>query len=103
MNADGHLKKAQEIYENILILREHGDETRAASSIVELAYGCAFHYLAYGCEQKFERHIDTHAGLSKLLVTTALTPWLRRFESWMPSDRAGGTAEREMGRLSHRF
>jgi len=69
MNADGHLKKAQEIYENIVILREHGDEARAASSIVELAYGCAFHYLAYGCAQKYERHIDTHVGLSKLLVT----------------------------------
>ncbi len=68
MNADGHLRRAQELYEDLMVLREHDDEKRVAS-IVELGWGCALHYLAYGCARKFQKHIDTHAGLSKLLVT----------------------------------
>ncbi|MGB8312285.1 MAG: hypothetical protein WCE81_10575 [Halobacteriota archaeon] len=43
------------------------DDEAHVSAIAELAYGCAFHYLAYGCERKFGIHIDTHAGLPRLL------------------------------------
>ncbi len=64
MKAEGHLQKAEEIYGSILIL---ADDDVHAVAITELAFGCAFHYLAYGCERKFQRHMDTHAGLPHLL------------------------------------
>lgn len=66
MNPESHLKKAQEIYDDIVILKEH-DGGAHVSSIVELAYGCAFHYLAYGCDRRAGTHADVHAGLSRLL------------------------------------
>ena len=44
MNAEGHLKKAENIYASIRILcKDDGDLN--APSIVELAYGCAIQYL----------------------------------------------------------
>ena len=64
MKAEGHLQKAEEIYSSILIL---ADDDAHAVAITELAFCCAFHYLVYGCERKFQRHIDTHASLSHLL------------------------------------
>ncbi len=64
MKAEGHLQKAEEIYGSILIL---ADDDAHAVAITELAFGCAFHYLAYGCERRFQRHIDTHAGFPHLL------------------------------------
>ncbi|MGB7902631.1 MAG: hypothetical protein WCG09_09370 [Halobacteriota archaeon] len=66
MNAEGHLKKAENIYASIRILcKDDGDLN--APSIVELAYGCAIQYLTYGCQQKFDTHLNTHVGLPKLL------------------------------------
>lgn len=64
MRAEGHLQKGQEIYGSILMLTN--DDVHAVA-ITELAFGCAFHYLAYGCDRKFQRHVDTHAGLPHLL------------------------------------
>ena len=69
MNSEGHLKKAQEIYDDIMILKEHDGDAHV-SSIVELAYGCAFHYLAYGCDRRAGTHVDIHAGLPRLLSST---------------------------------
>ena len=36
-------------------------------AIVELAFGMCHHLIAYGAERHFGRHIDTHAGVSRLL------------------------------------
>jgi hypothetical protein len=67
MNSDGHLKKAQQMYDDILRLKEDDDEKRA-SSIVELSFLCAHHYCAYGCERRFQKHTDNHSQISKLLI-----------------------------------
>jgi hypothetical protein len=63
MTAEGHLQRTGEIYESVMALK---DDEAHVSAIDELAYGCAFHYLAYDSE-KFGIHIDTHAGLTRLL------------------------------------
>jgi len=64
MNEEGHLKRAEEIYRSIMILK---DDENNLSAVVELAYGCAIHYLAYGCERRYGTHSDIHASLPRLL------------------------------------
>jgi hypothetical protein len=63
------------------------DDEAPVNAIAELVYGCAFHYLAYGCERKFGMPIDTHAGL----------PWLQRERG----DDAITDVCRELGTIRH--
>jgi len=64
MNAEGHLKRAEEIRKSIEVLK---DDENHVSSIVELVYGCALHYIAYGCEKRFGVHQDLHNQLIRFL------------------------------------
>ena len=64
MNAESHLKRANEIKKSIDLLKSEKDHT---SSIVELVYGCSMHYIAYGCEMRFGAHKDIHTGLQRFL------------------------------------
>ena len=67
MKSEGHLQRAEEIYRSIQALTT--DNGAHVSAIVDLVFVCAFHYLAYGCDRKFQRHFDTHARLPSLLRT----------------------------------
>jgi len=64
MNGESHIKRAEEIRKSIDLLKLDKDHT---SAIVELVYGCSIHYIAYGCEMKFNTHKDMHAGLQRFL------------------------------------
>ena len=64
MKADGHLKKAGEIKASVEKLK---DDQVHLVAVVELCYGLAQHYLAFGLETKYGEHKDTHAGLPSLL------------------------------------
>jgi hypothetical protein len=65
MNADGHLRKSEELWHSIEKLLTEPEEDVVA--IVELAFGMCHHLIACGAERRFGRHIDTHAGVSRLL------------------------------------
>ena len=65
MNADGHMRKSEELWHSIEKLVSEPEEDVVA--IVELAFGMCHHLVALDCELKFGRHIDTHAGVSRLL------------------------------------
>jgi len=78
MKSEGHFQKAEEIYRSVQTLT--ADNGAHVSAIVELVFGCAFHYLAYGCDQKFQRHVDTHAGLPSLLRTEGESDIANTFE-----------------------
>lgn len=65
MNAEGHKKKADELWHSIEKLKTEPDENVVA--IVELAFGMCHHLVAYGTEKKHSRHIDAHAGVARLL------------------------------------
>ena len=64
MKAEGHLDKAQKIKGSIALLRDNDDNLEA---IVEICYGFAHHSIAYGLEEKFGEHKDTHQGVPSLL------------------------------------
>ena len=78
MKSEGHLQKAEEIYGNVQTLT--ASNGAHVSAIVELVFGCAFHYLAYGCDRKFQQHVDTHARLPSLLRTEGETDIANPFE-----------------------
>lgn len=66
MNKEGHRKKAEEIERSIkeLLPDENGKHVVA---IVELTYGVIQHLIAYGMENKYERHLNSHVGLCREL------------------------------------
>ena len=66
MNKEGHRKKAEEIERSIkeLLPDEEGNHVVA---IVELTYGIIQHLIAYGMENKYGRHRNSHVGLCKEL------------------------------------
>lgn len=64
MKAEGHLERANDIKSGIKSLQ---DSDKNVSSVVELVYGCALHYIAYTTEKKFGVHKDIHTGLLKFL------------------------------------
>lgn len=88
MNADGHLKRADSICASIRTLCEDDGDVNTPS-IIELAYGCAFHYLSYGCQHKFNTHTDTHAGLPRLLSDQGAEPVADAFRE-LDTIRHGG-------------
>ena len=65
MNADGRLAKSEELWHSINKLVSDPEEDVVA--IMELAFGMCHHLIACGAERRFGRHIDTHAGVSRLL------------------------------------
>ncbi len=64
MKAEDHLRKANEIKASIDILKE--DETHVIA-VVELTYGLSQHLIAYGLDNKYGEHRDTHHGTPALL------------------------------------
>ncbi len=106
MNADGHLKKAESICGSIRRLCEDDGDLNTPS-IIELAYGCAIHYLAYGCQHKFNNHVDTHVGLPNLLGRHGAEPVAAAFRQldtirhggWYGGKSNGGTVKRAISCL----
>jgi hypothetical protein len=64
MKAESHLARGNEIRSSINSLEKNKENV---SAIVELVYGCAFHYIAFASEKKFGTHLDIHNGLMRFL------------------------------------
>lgn len=65
-NIEGHKKKAKEIEDSLGKLLPDPDGKHVVA-IVELTYGIAQHSIASGMENKYGKHLDTHAGLPREL------------------------------------
>ena len=76
MNKERHLEKAERIEASLEKLDKQDDW----ELIVEGAYGAAQHYIAYICEQKLEKHLETHKGLIKLLRENSLVELSNLFQ-----------------------
>jgi hypothetical protein len=66
MNVDGHRKKAGEIESSLKELLPDS-EGRHVVAVVELTFGILLHWIAFGMEKKFGKHMDTHVGLPREL------------------------------------
>lgn len=67
MNADGHLRKATEMQDTIQFLTSDPQKERHVAAIVETVYGAAQHLVAYALQTRHGSHLDTHAGMIRLL------------------------------------
>jgi len=65
---DRHLEKAESIQKSLKNLLPD-EEGRNVEAIVELCYGIVQHLIAYGMELKHNKHLDSHVGLAKFLIT----------------------------------
>jgi hypothetical protein len=67
VNADGHFQKAQELEGTIEFLLSDPQKERHLASLVEDVYGAAQHLIAYALQTRHGTHLDTHAGVARLL------------------------------------
>jgi hypothetical protein len=64
MRADAHRTAAEEIERDVATLRANAGSNR---TIIELAWGSSFHWIAFGCQRKYQKHQENHQGLGKFL------------------------------------
>ena len=64
MLADAHRKAAEDIESTILSLQA---QPRAARVVIEGAWGAAFQWIAFGCETKYQQHLNNHTRLGRFL------------------------------------
>ena len=62
--ADAHRKASEDIESTILSLQA---QPRAARVIIEGAWGAAFQWIAFGCETKYQQHLNNHTRLGRFL------------------------------------
>lgn len=67
MNADSHFQKARELEDTIEYLMSDPQKERHLASLVEDVYGAAQHLIAYALQTRHSTHLDTHAGVARLL------------------------------------
>ena len=64
MLAEAHRRAAEDIEKTILPLQAASYAARVG---IEGAWGAAFHWLAFGCQTKHQRHQDHHTRLGTFL------------------------------------
>lgn len=87
MDAEGHKDKAEEIKKSLEKLLPDEDGVHVVA-VVELSYGILQHLIAYGMEQRYGRHLNTHIGLCKELRELGEVRIAEIFDS-MSTFRAG--------------
>jgi hypothetical protein len=90
MLADAHRKAAEDIESTILSLQA---QPRAARVIIEGAWGAAFQWIAFGCETKYQQHLNSHTRLGRYLRSLDENRLVGSFRpdqaSWLVWGRAG--------------
>lgn len=64
MLAVAHRQAAEDIEQAVQALK---DAPFAARMIIEGSWGAAFHWIAFGCETKHQKHQESHARLGTFL------------------------------------
>jgi hypothetical protein len=104
MLADAHRQAAEDIEATIAKVQT---DPHAARVVIESCWGAAFHWIAYGTQQKQGQHQDSHARLGTMLralgETTAADAWegidLLRQGGWYGSHTDAGSVRRALERL----
>ncbi len=98
MNADAHFQKAREHEDTIGYLLNDPHKERHLASLVEDAYGAAQHLIAYALQTRHGSHLDTHAGVARLLREQGYGEIADFSANLMACGWGGGTVEKEMDR-----
>ncbi len=88
MLAGNHRKAAEGIEKSIVILQPSLD-SGVARVIIESAWGAAFHWVAFGCETKYQQHQNNHTRLGRFLRDLGEKTIAERWET-LDRARQGG-------------
>lgn len=67
MLADAHRQAALDIEQSLAKLGDPAVEPFVGRLLIEAYWGAAFHWIAYGCQQKHAKHKENHTQLSRYL------------------------------------
>jgi len=67
MRADAHQQRALQLEHTISAVGDPNADPDHAPGLVELYWGAAFHWIAYGCQQKHGKHKENHTQLGRYL------------------------------------
>jgi hypothetical protein len=66
MRGDAHRQAAENLEIGIQTLQGQPSQVRL---IIEAAWLASFHWIAYGCDRKYQKHLEKHQGLANYLDT----------------------------------
>lgn len=80
MRADAHEQRARQLEHANAVLGDPAADPDLAPSIVENYWAAAFHWLAYGCQQKHGQHKENHTQLGRYLRDLGETAMADRWD-----------------------
>ena len=89
MLADAHRQAALDIEQSLAKLGDPAVEPFVGRLLIEAYWGAAFHWVAYGCQQKHGKHKENHTQLSRYLRDLGEPVMAKRWEG-LDSRRQGG-------------
>jgi hypothetical protein len=95
MLADAHRQAAEDIEKTIVSLQT---APYAARVVIESAWGAAFHWIAFGCQTKHQRHQESHSRLGTFLRSqgeAAVADWWEDLDRLRQGGWYGGGIEPE--------
>jgi hypothetical protein len=67
MRADGHEQHALQLEHALTLLGDPAIDPDIAISLIEHYWAAAFHWVAYGCQQKHGKHKENHTQLGRYM------------------------------------
>lgn len=67
MLADAHRDAALDIEDTLARMSDPAAWPRANRMLIDGYWGASFHWIAYGCQQKYAKHKEKHSGLVAFL------------------------------------
>jgi hypothetical protein len=64
MRADAHEQHARQLEHANDVLSDPAADPDISISLIENYWGAAFHWIAFGCQQKHGKHKENHSGLA---------------------------------------
>ena len=67
MRVEAHERRALQLEHAITVLGDPAVDADIAPALIESYWSAAFHWIAYGCQQKHGQHKENHTQLARYL------------------------------------
>ncbi|HKV83685.1 MAG TPA: hypothetical protein VJN88_03965 [Ktedonobacterales bacterium] len=67
MRVDAHQKRAQQLEHALSMLADPTSDADVVPAVIEMYWGAAFHWIAFGCQNKHRKHKENHIQLGRYL------------------------------------
>jgi len=90
MLADAHRQAAQDLEDTLARMSDPAQWSRANRLLIDGYWGAAFHWIAFGCQQKYGKHKEKHSSLVTFLRDMGEPTISARWET-LENTRNGGS------------